>query len=154
MSLKEINVVHVSSDGYHPTGRGALLKQSLTKETSGTSSYSNGAIQSLVLRQLPSVDTDGRIVSTVRSGYIAKHDSLVIDGLNAVKTLPVLTGVDRKQYMYFSFAELNNNGTSWGDDGRIMFTGGLSFFVDDNGKTMKYGTARFVQPLGWAKNEK
>ena len=57
----------------------------------------------------------------------------------AVKVLPYLTRINGKAYLNLMYKELKHNGTSWGDDSKILVLNYVSTTTDNNAQTVLIG---------------
>ncbi|MEM5547006.1 hypothetical protein [Pseudoalteromonas fuliginea] len=73
---------------------------------------------------------------------------------HAFKALNYNVVENQQGFINYAYTELKHNGSDWGDDGKIHIVSNESTMLDDNGQTVKVGTARIVEPLGWVKNDK
>ncbi|CAI86630.1 hypothetical protein [Pseudoalteromonas translucida] len=78
----------------------------------------------------------------------------IYQGEIAVKALNYNVVENQQGFINYAYTELKHNGTDWGDDGKIHIVDNQSTMLDTNGQTVKVGTARIVEPLGWIKNDK
>ena len=72
----------------------------------------------------------------------------------AFKALNYATEESGQGFINYAYTELKHDGTDWGDDGKIHIADNQTTMLDTNGNTVKLGTARIVEPLGWVKNDK
>lgn len=75
-------------------------------------------------------------------------------GAKAIKALSYQSEENQQGYLYYAYTELEYDGNDWGDDGKIHLVDSRQSMLDTNGNTVKVGTARSVEPLGWIKNDK
>lgn len=97
---------------------------------------------------------------TVASGYDIEHHPLSLPSPNnnspAFKALNYNVVENQQGFINYAYTELTYDAAAgdWGDDGKIHIVDNQSTMLDTNGNTVKVGTARIVEPLGWIKNDK
>jgi len=72
----------------------------------------------------------------------------------AFKALNYATEESGQGFINYAYTELKHDGTDWGDDSKIHIADNQTTMLDTNGNTVKVGTARIVEPLGWVKDDK
>lgn len=77
--------------------------------------------------------------------------SVPITDSSGLKALNYFTEKNGQAFINYAGTQLKSDGVDWGDDGQVHITNGQSTMLDDNGNTVKVGTAQIVEPLGWVK---
>ncbi|MGL4518008.1 MAG: hypothetical protein ACRCUH_15115 [Shewanella sp.] len=143
--------VFASSD-YRPEN-GALLGESLIgkvlKNNSGVS-VNNKSLLSC------SIDGSGKLTSATNFDGVT-HSPLTLgtpaNNSPAFKVVSYLANINQQAVPHYAYTELQHNGTSWGDDGKVTIFDNQSTKPNDHGVTVVVGTAHLREPLGWFKNK-
>jgi len=81
-------------------------------------------------------------------------DYVAQEGGKYVKALNYNSVSSQQAFITYAYVELIHSGTDLGDNNRLKLVDNQSTMLDTNGKAVKTGTARIVEPLGWVKNDK
>nr|WP_320125758.1 hypothetical protein [uncultured Shewanella sp.] len=143
--------VFASSD-YRPEN-GALLCESLIgkvlKNNTGVS-VNNKSLLSCAM------DSTGKLTSASNFDGVT-HSPLTLgapaNNSSALKAVSSLANINQQAFIQYAYTELKNNGTNWGDDGKVTIVDNQSTKTDLNGNTVLVGTAKLKEPIGWIKNK-
>lgn len=94
-------------------------------------------------------------VANVNSPKHAALDIVLIPSNNspAFKTINYNVNINQQANIQYAYTELRNNGTNWGDDGKVTIVDNQSTKTDLNSNTVLVGTAKLKEPIGWIKNK-
>lgn len=136
---------------------GSLLSESLTGGILKNTNSVNANFGSFNLLNFTQLST-GLLLG--ESKYATEHTPLKNPASNnnspAFKALNYNVVENQQGFINYAYTELtyDANAGDWGDDSKIHVTDNQTTMLDTNGHTVKVGTARTVEPLGWIKNDK
>lgn len=145
--VRNINNVLISDSATQARDLGFALTGNIN------SSASNQAVE-LSLNQIGIDLATGRLSASKETKHVAIPLAAPTNNSPAFKALNYNVVENQQGFINYVYTELKHNGTDWGDDGKIHIVDNQSTMLDTNGNTVKVGTARIVEPLGWIKNDK
>lgn len=155
-SISNVNYLFTSMDSSN--NRGRLLNFSLTGLTLTHAPISTKiGLETLSLGSMPIIPATGTLYgSNIAYGEL-RHPPLGLGSPSnnspAFKALNYNVVQNQQGFINYAYTELTYDG-DWGDDSKLHIADNQTTMLDTNGNTVKVGTARIVEPLGWIKNDK
>ncbi|PLT26685.1 hypothetical protein [Pseudoalteromonas sp. MelDa3] len=150
--LQGLGLVFATSRNQVQTGA-AWVQSLVGKVPVGSTVSSAGKDQSYL--GLTNVQFGGGLDLLIGANTLTtQHTPLdIYAGSVGVKALNYNVVENQQGFINYAYTELKYDG-DWGDDSKIHIADNQTTMLDTNGNTVKVGTARIVEPLGWIKNDK
>lgn len=146
-AVRNLNNVLISDSATQARDLGFALTGNVNTSTS------NQAVE-LSLNQIGIDLATGSLSTSKETKHVDIPFSSPTNSSSAFKALNYNSVESQQGFINYAYTELKHNGTDWGDDGKIHIVDNQSTMLDTNGNTVKVGTARIVETLGWIKNDK